>query len=201
MDTLILIFRILFLVIGSLTAIFYTLFQFYQKIPKSSFKLSTPDYLVFSLVSLIFGFGTNSYYGLAAFIPLLLLKYGSHKLITPDKLKDSGKWMEVDWKKLTPRGFNRNVPKHILDEMNKMLNSTPKDTHFIIPRLYAIIAVKIMLRKMKKEAKNMPAGFSAQQQNMGMEQINLLAQNIIALDKGKSEKKDFNIGVLKITRH
>ena len=201
MDTLILIFRILFIIIGSLTAIVYILFQFYQKVPKAAFKLITADYLVYSLVALIFGFGTNSYYGLASFVPLLLLKYATNKSIVPEKLNGSGFWMEIDWKKLTPRGFNRNVPKHILDEMNKMLNSTPKDTHFIVPRFYAIIAVKFMLRKMQKESKNMPTNFSAQQQNMGMEQINMLAQNILNLSKGKSEKKDFNIGVLKITRH
>ncbi len=201
MDTLIIIFRVLFIVIGALAAIFYTLFQFYQKVPKNSFKLITADYLVYSLVALIFGFGTNSYYGLAAFLPLLLVKFISYKFIAPEKMNGSGMWIEVDWKKLTPRGFNKNVPKHYLDEMNKVLNSTPKDTHFIIPRLYAIIAVKFMLRKMKKESKNLPGGFSAQQQSMGMDQLNSFAQNILNLSKGKSEKKDLNIGVLKVTRH
>ena len=201
MEIVILIFRILFFVIGSLTAIVYILLQFYQKVPKLAFNLATADYIVYSVISLIFGFGTNSYYGLAAFIPLLLIKYLSNKFITPEKLNGSGFWMEIDWKKLTPRGFERNVPKHILDEMNKMLNSTPKDTHFLIPRIYAINAVRFMLRKMKKESGNMPKGISAQQQNMGMEQFTGLAQNILSLPKGKSEKKDLNIGILKITRH
>lgn len=201
MDTVILIFRILFLVIGSLTGIIYLLFQFYQKLPSPTFKLTTPDYIVYSIVSLIFGFGTNSYIGLAVFIPFLLAKFICKKLISLNNLKGSGFWMEVDWKKLAPRGFERNVPKHILDEMNKMINSTPKDTHFIIPRIYAIIAVHFMLRKMKKESNKMPKGFTPQQQNMGMEQFTSLAQNILKLDKGKSEKKDLNIGILKITRH
>ena len=201
MDIVILVFRILFFVIGSLTAIVYLLLQFYQKVPKVTFKLATADYIVYSVISLIFGFGTNSYYGLAAFIPLLLIKYLSHKLISPGKLNGSGFWMEIDWKKLTPRGFEKNVPKHILDEMNKMINSTPKDTHFMIPRVYAVIAVHFMLRKMKKESSKMPKGLTAQQQNMGMEQFTGLAQSILNLAKGKSEKKDLNIGILKITRH
>ena len=201
MDTVILVFRILFLVIGSLTGIIYMLLQFYQKLPALALKLSTADYIVYSIVALIFGFGTNSYIGLAAFVPLLIIKFICKKLISPNNLKGSGFWMEIDWKKLTPRGFERNVPKHILDEMNKMINSTPKDTHFIIPRIYAIIAVHFMLRKMKKESNKMPKGFTAQQQNMGMEQFTGLAQNILKLEKGKSEKKDLNIGILKISRH
>jgi hypothetical protein len=201
MDTVIFVFRILFLVIGSLTGIIYILLQFYQKLPTLSFQLATADYIVYSAVALIFGFGTNTYIGLAAFIPLLLIKFICKKLISPSSLKESGLWMEIDWKKLTPRGFERNVPKYILDEMNKMINSTPKDTHFIIPRIYAIIAVRFMLRKMKKESSKTPKGFTAQQQNMGMEQFTSLAQNILKLEKGMSEKKDLNIGILKITRH
>lgn len=201
MDTVILVFRILFIVIGSLTGIAYMLVQFYQKLPSSAFKLVTADYIVYSIVALIFGFGTNSYIGLAAFVPLLLMKFICKKMISPDRLRGSGFWMEIDWKKLTPRGYEGKVPKHILDEMNKMINSTPKDTHFIIPRIYAMIAVRFMLRKMKKESNKMPKGFTAQQQNMGMEQFTGLAQNILKLEKGKSEKKDLNIGILKITRH
>ncbi len=201
MDTVILVFRILFLVIGSLTGIIYLLLQFYQKLPSLTFKLTTADYIVFSMIALIFGFGTNSYIGLAAFIPLLLIKLICKKLISPKNLTGSGLWMEIDWKKLTPRGYERNVPKHVLEEMNKMINSTPKDAHFIIPRIYAIIAVRFMLRKMKKESNKMPKGFTTQQQNMGMEQFTTLAQNILKLEKGKSDKKDLNIGILKITRH
>ncbi|APJ04532.1 hypothetical protein [Silvanigrella aquatica] len=201
MDTVILVFRVLFLVIGSIVGIFYILFQFYQKLPSASFKLSTTDYVIAFLIAFIFGFATNSYIGLGAFIPLLLVKYLCTKLISPTKLSGSGMWMEIDWKKLTPRGYERNVPRHIMEQMNKMIESTPKDTHFIIPRLYAIIGIRFMLRKMKKESANLPKGFTPQQQNMGMDQMTSLAQNILKLDTGKSEKKDLNIGVLKITRH
>ena len=200
MDIVLLVFRVLFLVIGSLTALVYILFQFYQKLPKESFKIATADYIVYSVAALIYGFGTNTYYGLAAFVPLLLLKYLSFKTITPNKIGGSGFWMEIDWKKLTPKGFERNVPRHFQEEMNKAIQNTPKNTHFIIPRLYAILAVRFMLRKMKKE-NNLQKGFTAQQQNMGMEQFTALAQNIMNLSAGKSEKKDLNIGILKITRH
>lgn len=201
METVIIVFRILFLVIGSLTGIIYTLVQLYQKLPTNTFKFSTADYIIYPLVSLIFGFGTNSYYGLAAFVPLLLIKLICNKYISPNKVQGSGSWMEIDWRKLSPKGYNRNVPQQVLDEMNKMINNTPKDTHFIIPRIYAVLAVRFMLRKMKKESSNLPKTFTAQQQNLGMEQFTSLANNILKLEKGKSEKKDLNIGVLKITRH
>ncbi|KAB8027962.1 hypothetical protein [Fluviispira multicolorata] len=200
METVVLIFRTLFLVIGSLTGLVYFLLQLYQKMPNEKFKLLTADYIVYSFVALVFGFGTNSYYGLLAFLPLIVMKFISKKFIAPNKLRGSGFWLEIDWKKLTPKGFDRNVPRHILEEMNKMLNSTPKDTHFIIPRIYAKIAIYFMMRKMKKETQKMPTGFTNQQKNMGMEQFTSLAQNILKLEPGNTEKKDLNIGILKVTR-
>lgn len=201
MDTFLYIFRIVFFVISSLISIVYLLTQLYQKIPIAPFKLSAADYIVYTTVSLMIGIGTNSPYGLCAFIPLLLIKFICKNFINLNHLKSSGFWMEINWKKFTPKGFHGNVPKHILDEMNKVVNSTPKDSHFIIPRFYAVIAIKFMLRKMKKESKKVQKGFTNEQQNIGMDQFNKLAKNILLLDKGQSEKKDLNIGILKVTRH
>ncbi|BBH54008.1 hypothetical protein JCM31447_24650 [Fluviispira sanaruensis] len=200
METLVLIFRILFIVIASLTSIIYILLQLYQKLPKVKLNFVLADYIVYSIVSVIFGFGTDSYYGLLAFIPLLLAKIAAKSWIVPNRISGSGLWIELDWKKLTPKGFDRNVSKQILDEINKMLSSTPNDTHFIIPRIYARIAIAFMMRKMKKDNKKMPAGLTAQQKDMGMNQFTTLAQSILSLEVGKSEKKDLHIGILRITR-
>ncbi len=196
MTTVILIFRILFIVLGSLTALAYLLFMLFQKLPKNSFSISTVDYIVFCAVALIFGFGTNNYYGLLAFLPLLLIKVMCYFLLKPKILSGSGRWVEVNWKKLTPRGFDRNVPRQVMDEMSKM----PKDTHFLIPRLYMLIAVKFINRKMSKDMKKLPAGFSASQQQMAVGQFTTLIDNIVNLPKGRTEKKDFPFGVLRVTR-
>lgn len=196
MDTFILIMRILFIVLGSLVSLAYILFQLFQKLPSNKFKLGTADYVVIIVVALIFGFGTNSYFGLLAFIPLLLIKFICKFSLQPNRLQGSGRWVEVDWRKLTPRGFERNVPKAILDEMNKM----PKDNHFVIPRLYMLIFVKFMTRRMGKDAGKMPAGVSQSQQQMAMGQFNSIIESITKLQPGKTEKKDFPFGVLKVTR-
>ncbi len=197
MDTLIFVFRITFIVVGSLIALIYLLFQLFQKLPSNKLKLSTADYVVFISTALIFGFGTNTYYGLLAFAPLLLVKILCKFTLQPNKLKGSGRWIEIDWRKLTPRGFDKNVPKAVMDEMNKM----PKDNHFVIPRFYMLIFIKFISKRMGKEANKGPAGgISQNQQQMAMGQFTSLIDGIVNLPQGKVEKKDFPFGVLKVTR-
>lgn len=196
MDTLILVFRILFIVIGFLVVLIYLLFQLFQKLPKNKFKLGTTDYILLIVSALIFGFGTNSYYGLLAFLPLLIVKFLCQFILQPNRLKGSGRWVEVDWRKLTPRGFDRNVPKAMIDEMNKM----PTDNHFIIPRIYMLIFIKFITKRMGKEMGNTPTGISQSQQQMAFGQFNSLIDSVVKLPPGKTEKKDFPFGVLKVTR-
>jgi hypothetical protein len=196
MDMVIFIFRILFLVLGSLLALIYILLQFYQKLPQEKFKLTTTDYVLLISVALIFGFGTNSYVGLGAFLPLLLLKLVLRWVLKPNWLKGSGRWVEVDWRKLTPRGFDRNVPKDVLNEMNKM----PADKHFLIPRFYMLIFIKFISKRMGKDANKVPAGFSQNQQQMAVNQFSSIIDSVVKLPQGKTEKKDFPFGMIKITR-
>ncbi len=197
MDTLILVMRISFLVIGSLIALVYFLFQLFQKLPQQKLSLSSADYIVFFAVALIFGFGSNTYYGLLAFVPLFLIKILCKIALQPNKLKGSGRWVEVDWKKLPPKGFGRNVPKAIIDEMNKM----PQNNHFVIPRFYMLIFVKLISKRMNKEmGGKLPQGVSASQQQMAMGQFTSIIDNIVKLESGRTEKKDFPFGVLKVTR-
>lgn len=196
MATAILILRITLLVFGTLAALFYLLFQMYRKMPAEPFSLSTADMVVYLIVAFIFGFGINSYYGLAAFLPLLLFKYVCLKCIQPNHLRGSGRWMQVEWKKFTPKGFERNVPKAVLAEMNKM----PQSTHFIIPRFYMNIFLSIISKRMKKEASKLPAGVSQAQQEMATGQMMGLVNGIAKLGPGQTEKKDFPFGMLRVTR-
>lgn len=198
MSTTILVFQIIFLVVASLISLIYLLLQLYQKLPSAAFQLSTADYIVFTVVSLIFGFGTNTYYGLAAFVPLLAVKWICKKVIVPERLRGSGSWIEVDWKRLSMRGFEKNIPKNVLAEMNKI----PKDAHFVLPRVFANLFIRLIMKRMGKEmSKGLPAGqMSQNQQQMAMGQFASITQGILNLEKGKTERKDFPFGVLKVTR-
>lgn len=196
MGTAILILRITLLAFGTLVALFYLLFQMYRKVPAEVFSFSTADIVVYIVIAFIFGFGVNSYYGLAAFLPLLLFKYICLKAIQPNRVRGSGRWMQVEWKKFTPKGFERNVPKTVLAEMNKM----PQSTHFIIPRLYMNIFLSIISKRMKKDAAKTPAGVSQAQQQMATGQMLGLMNGIAKLPSGGVEKKDFPFGMLRITR-
>lgn len=200
MSTTILVFQIIFLTIASIISLIYILFQLYQKLPTGGFKLTTADYIIYSVVALIFGFGTNTYYGLAAFVPLIFIKFICKKMLVPHHLKGSGRWMEVDWRRMSLRGFEKNIPKNVLAEMNKI----PKDAHFIVPRIYLTLFIRIIMKRMGKEmGKGMPqgaAGVSKAQQQMALGQFSSITESILKLEKGRIEKKDFPFGVLKVTR-
>jgi hypothetical protein len=102
MDTVIVIIRILLIALASLTTVGYILFQFFQRLPSTPFRLATGDYIIYFALSLAYGFAANSYYGLFAFLPLLALKFICKKTILPQKRTGSGHWVEVDWRKLLP---------------------------------------------------------------------------------------------------
>ncbi len=197
MDTFILILRILLLTIGSLVAIVYFLFQFYQKVDKPIFSLSTADYIICTIIALLFGFGTNSYLGLCAFLPLLLIKFICRLALKPSKLNGSGRWMEVNWKRLTPKGYERVLPANMLNEMNKM----PKDAHFVIPKIYFNIFVYFIRKKMMGDSKkNQGMNITAAQQNMAMNQFSVIIDSFTKLQAGQTEFKNFPFGMLKVTR-
>jgi len=197
MSTFALVFQIIFLVVGSLASFVYVLIQLYQKLPKGAFQIKTSDYVVYTAVALIFGFGTNSYYGLLSFIPLLVIKFLCQKILTPHRLQGSGQWIEINWKRLSMRGFERHVPQHVLNEMNKI----PKDAHFLIPRFFANIFIRLIMKRMENEmSKGMPMNASKNQQQMALGQFTSITESILKLEPGRTEKKDFPFGVLKVSR-
>ena len=195
MDIFLLIMRILFLVIASIAAIAYLLAQFFQKMPVSFFGVKTLDYVVFAIVSFIFGFGLNSYLGLLAFIPLYVFKILIKFLIFKwRRALPNGFWVEVSWKKLTPRGFERDVPRQMIEEMNKIPNSV----HFFIPRLYFMLGVRYMMKNMQK---NQAAGsLSQNQQVQAQQKLNELVDSFINLQPSQTKTQSLPFGIIKVTR-
>lgn len=198
MDTFLLILRIFLITIGSLVGLLYILFQFYQKMQPFSLKLSTPDYIVFVVVALLIGFGTNHYLGLLIFVPLFMIKLLCRFFIKPKYVSGSGRWVEIDWKKLLPKGFERVLPKGVLNEMNKM----PKDSHFVIPRFYLSVFIYFIRKKLAKDMglpqKSIP--FNAAQKDMAMGQFSEIINNIIGLKQGQTERRNLPFGILKVKR-
>lgn len=188
-----LIFKILLVTLGSVLGIVYLLAQMWQKVPSAGLKFRTYDYVMYGLIGFCFGVGLDRPEGLLAFVPLLLTKVFASLLIAKNRVAGKGRWVEVKWQKFTPRGFK------LPSDVNSQLSRLPGDTHFIVPRFVSVLAVKVIMRSMKKNASKVPVQYKAQQdQAFGM--IEQTARNIMRLDKGLSEKLSLPFGELKITR-
>lgn len=157
------------------------------------------DIIAAFAIAFLFGLGTNSYYGFLAYAPLLLAKFLCYFFIYPGKVA-GGLWMELRWRKLMPRGFEGHLPNTVLSELNKI----PGDVHFVIPRPYLLVIIKIFMRNaLKASPKNVavPMNFSRSQQDMAHEALSSLAKNIVNLKKGQIENKQLPFGHLKVTRY
>ena len=198
MTTFVFIIKIVLVTLGSLLSLVYVLMQFYQKIPSAGLKLTTADYIILTIVALIFGFASNNYYGLLAFVPLLVIKYLCRLYISGKRLPATGRWVEICWRKLTPRGFGRDVPRQLLSEMNRM----PKDMHFVIPRLYFRVGVYFFLKNVRKQnAKVSGVTLSQSKQKVANNKIEEIIDEFKGLKKGQSASQSFPFGVIKVTRH
>ena len=81
------------------------------------------------------------------------------------------------------------------------MNKMPKDTRFIMPRFYLLIGLYFITKKINKESSKVQGmGYSAAQQQMAMGQFTELIDKVHKLQKGKTERKDFPFGTIKITR-
>ena len=134
-----LIIKILLVTLATLLCLLYMAVQFFQKLPAKPWVLGWHDYGVYILAAFIFGFGTDSYWGLLSFLPLWGLKvlcgYGTRCRA----LKPQGWWVEVDWHKLMPKGFGMAVPPQLQSEMSRI----PDTMHCILPWFYILIALKV----------------------------------------------------------
>jgi hypothetical protein len=194
MEIFLLIVRSLMLVLGSLMLVVFMLFQLWQRVPSQGIKFRAQDGITLGAVALIFALGTNSYWGLAAVVPMLLGKLLSQLLIQKNRVRGSGRWIEVQWTKMTPRGFQ--IPQQLGKELQKL----PGDQHVLLPRQVGIWAVKYFLKSVKKNAGKGPVPMRAGQQAQAFEMVERLGSNIIKLEKGKTEQVALPFGVLKVTR-
>jgi hypothetical protein len=197
-----LIVKIFFITLGVLATLLYLLFQFYQKVPKEKFKTNTIDIVVLTGVSLIFGFAFDSYYGLLSFVPLLAIKWFCWRQFQPSRVKRRGFWVEVSWKRFPMKGFQGVLPPAALAELERM----PKSTHFMIPRLFFVVALRFVRKRFAKDAKKaapaaaLPKGYSKQQQQAASDEMGQLMENLLTLPQGTTRGRDFPFGSLKVTR-
>lgn len=194
MEIFLLIVRSLMILLGSVMLIAFLLFQLWQRIPSEGIKFKVQDWIGLGAVGLVFALGTNSYWGLCAAVPMLLAKVLSQMLIQKNRVRGSGRWIEVQWTKMTPRGFQ--IPQQLSKELQKL----PTDQHVLIPRQVGIWAVKYFLKSVKKNAGKGPVPMKAGQQAQAFEMVERLGSNIIKLEPGKTEQLALPFGVLKVTR-
>lgn len=194
MEIFLLIVRSLMILLGSLMLVTFLLFQLWQRVPSEGIKFKAQDWITFGAIALVFALGTNSYWGLLVVAPMLLGKLLSQLLIQKNRVRGSGRWIEVQWTKMTPRGFQ--IPQQLSKELQKL----PGDQHVLIPRQVGIWAVKYFLKSVKKNASKGPVPMKAGQQAQAFEMVERLSSNIIKLEKGKTEQVALPFGVLKVTR-
>jgi len=202
-------FKVLFIIIGALVAFAYTLFQFWQKVPSLPFSLGTKDIAFIVTLGLLCGLGFNSYWGLLAPFPFILWKYAALKRFQKKYLTGAGHWMEVEWKKMTPRGFNTAQ----VSALSSAMGQFPQTTHFLIPRPAALFVLNLLMKKFKSQTGRYQMGayvmdgsgrqqkpLSSTEMQQGTEYLEQTALNIRRLPKGQTTSLTLIFGVLKITR-
>ncbi len=193
MDIFLLIVRGLLLTVGLLMGLVYLALQLWQPIPSRGISLKGRDYFFLTVVAFLFGFGLQHEWGLLAFVPLLLARLASAHFVQKNKVHGKGRWMEIEWRKFTPRGFQ--MPAQMKQEIGRL----PGDVHFLLPRFASLIALKLFVRSLRRNASKVPQQYHAQQGD-AFALIDRTARNISQLDLGKSEQMSLPFGILKITR-
>lgn len=194
MEIFVIVIKVLLAVLATLMALIFLAFQLWQRIPTEGVKFKAQDLVSMGVVALLFALATNSYWGLLAFAPMLLTKVASQFFIQKNKVRGSGRWIEVQWTKMTPRGFQ--IPEQLKSELKRL----PGDQHILLPRRVGLWAVKYFLKSVRKNASKGPIPMKAGQQDQAFEMVERLGSNIIRLDKGKTEQVALPFGVLKVTR-
>lgn len=195
MDIVFLILRILLISFAALVGGVYALAHLWRRVPAPKLEFKAYDYIVYGFTGFAFGLGLNNYWGLLAFVPLLLWKLSTGVFVSKSKVVGKGSWMEVEWQRFSPRGFR--MPAEAVEQIKRL----PNDTHFIVPRSFSLLAIKLFMKNVRKnmgKMGNMPQMRGQEQQALDM--IETIARNVTRLDKGKSEKLSLPFGELKITR-
>lgn len=194
MEIFVLVLKSLLGILASLIALLFLAFQLWQRIPSQGIKIKAQDLVGMGVVATLFSLATNSYWGLTAVIPMLLAKVLSQFLIQKNKVRGSGRWMEVQWTKMTPRGFQ--IPTQLQTELQRL----PGDQHILLPRRVSLWAVKYFLKSIRKNAGKAPVPMRANQQAQAFDMVEKIGNNIMRLEKGKTEQVSLPFGVLKVTR-
>lgn len=193
MDTFLFIVRILMMIAASVIAVTYLIAQMWQRVPQMPLGFKFYDYIVYGIVGFAFGLGLNNHWALLSFAPLLLAKIVSHFSISKNRVIGSGRWMEIQWQRFTPRGFK--MPQEAMQQIGRL----PSDAHFVIPRFVSLIAVKMFMKTVRKNMGKAPTTMRGQE-TQAMDMVEGIARNILRLDKGRTEKLSLPFGELKVTR-
>jgi hypothetical protein len=193
MDIFLALVRGLLVSIALLLSLIYILVQLFQKVPNPPFQLKTYEYILLGVVGFMFALGFDSYYGLLGVVPLVLWKGMAHLQFKKSRLSGKGTWIEMEWRKLTPKGFA--LPKEMLNEMGKL----PGDNHFIIPRFFTLLGLKLVHKNINKSMGKLPPHMKGQE-GAAVQMIEGMVLQIKTLDSGKSHTLNLPFGVLKVTR-
>ena len=193
MEIFLIALRSFLMVIGTLLILLYVIGNFWKKLPTERLKIKALDWAMWGVVAMLFAFGTNSYWGFAACVPMILARVALHLWIQKNRVRGSGRWMEVQWTKMTPRGFQ--MPKEAMSQIQKL----PGDQHILVPRFASLMAVNFFSKNMRKNVDKVPVQMKGQQ-DMAFGMVDKITTNIKRLELGKTEKIDLPFGMLKITR-
>jgi len=186
--------RSFFMVVATLLLVLYVLGNMWQKVPSERLKLKTLDFVLYAVVASLFAFGLNSYWGLLAAVPMLATKLALHALLEKKRLRGKGRWMEVHWQKMTPRGFQ--MPKEAMAQIQKL----PGDQHFILPRFAGVWAINYFIGAFRKNTAKMPMAMKAGHEADALASIEKMVTNVKRLESGRTENINLPFGVLKVTR-
>ncbi len=193
------ILRSLSITAGALIVILYLLAQMFQTQPRGKFSLKMYDWIALASCMLLLALGFNSYWGALAFLPLLAWKFAARALFATSRLKGKGAWMELRWNKFPPKGF-QHLPRETRAQLEQEVARLPKDTHFVIPRFFALIAVRYLMKKTKADAAkaNMPQLKGREKETIG--KLEEMAKSVTTLEPAKTKTFNLPFGVLHISR-
>lgn len=198
MEILVVSLRSFLVVLASLMAVIYTAVQFFQRIPRASAQLATWEWVVLGVVTFLVGLGLNSYWGLLAFAPLILWRFIASYYFRPEKLGKAGRWFEIEWHKLTPKGLpahQRAIAQESLDQLARI----PKHSHFLIPRFAALWLVGYIMKRTEKDMKKLPEHLKGQQAQ-ATSFFQEITKGIKELPPTEEHKWDVRVGVLRVKR-
>jgi hypothetical protein len=197
METFVLILRAFFMTLGTVLALVYVLSALWQRVPQLKFQLKAYDWVMYIVMAGVFGIGLNQYWGLLAFLPLLLWKLFTHFQFQKNKVRGSGRWMEVQWSRQTPKGFD--IPKNMQSEIQRL----PGSAHILLPRFAFLFALtqgmKVLKKNASKSLQTLPQNMRGRETD-AFDLLNKTENNMRRLENGKMESLSLPFGILKVTR-